>query len=92
MLVARALHLQVGAGYFFLFVPLLAALVMAPISINGIGVRESMGAVLFGLAGTAPAAASAMQFLAFLVAVAASLVGGLIFLLRRPTVPGRVES
>lgn len=84
MLVARALDIELEVGYFLLFVPLLAALVMLPISINGIGVRESMGAVLFGFAGVAPAAASAMQFLAYLVAVLASLVGGVIFLVRRP--------
>ncbi len=87
MLVAGALDIHLELGYFFLFVPLLAAMVMLPVSINGIGVRESMGAVLFGVAAVAPAAASAMQFLAYLVAVIASLVGGVIFLLRRPVRP-----
>ncbi len=98
--VARALDIELDLVYFFLFVPVLAILVMLPISINGIGVRESMGALLFGTAGVAAPAASAMQFLAYLVAVVASLVGGILFALRprnprpktEPHVPDRTAT
>jgi uncharacterized protein (TIRG00374 family) len=80
--IARALDIELGLRYFFLFVPLLAVAVAVPVSIGGIGVRESMGAVLFGLLGVGAAAASAMQLLAYLVAVAVSSPGAAILLAR----------
>jgi uncharacterized protein (TIRG00374 family) len=84
MLVARALGLSIPAAYFFLFVPLLAVIVSLPISLNGIGVREGAGVVLFGLVGVGRAQAFALQFTTYLVAVAVSLLGGLVFLIRIP--------
>jgi uncharacterized membrane protein YbhN (UPF0104 family) len=83
-LVARALGLQVPLVYFFLFVPLLAVIVSLPISFNGIGVREGAGIVLFGLVGVDRAQAFSLQFLTYLVMVAVSMLGGLVFLVRIP--------
>ncbi|HEY6867831.1 MAG TPA: lysylphosphatidylglycerol synthase transmembrane domain-containing protein [Candidatus Eisenbacteria bacterium] len=84
VLVARALALDVALPYFFLFVPLLAVIVSLPISLNGIGVREGAGIVLFGMIGVSRAHAFSLQFTTYLVAVAISLLGGMIFLLRLP--------
>jgi uncharacterized protein (TIRG00374 family) len=82
--VAHALGLRVPITYFFLFVPLLAVIVSLPISLNGIGVREGAGVVLFGLVGVDRAPAFSLQFTTYLVAVAVSLLGGLVFLVRIP--------
>jgi len=84
VLVARALGLSLPVTYFLLFVPLLAVIVSLPISLNGIGVREGAGVVLFGLVGVGRAQAFSLQFTTYLVAVTVSLIGGLIFLLRLP--------
>jgi uncharacterized protein (TIRG00374 family) len=84
VLVARALGLGVGVQYFFLFVPLLAVIVSLPVSLNGIGVREGAGIVMFGLIGVGRVPAFALQFTTYLVAVAVSLLGGLVFLVRLP--------
>jgi hypothetical protein len=84
VLVARALGLALGVQYFFLFVPLLAVIVSLPISLNGIGVREGAGVVLFGLVGVGRTEAFALQFTTYLVAVAISLLGGVVFLVRLP--------
>ena len=84
VLVARALGLAIPVLYFFLFVPLLAVIVSLPISLNGIGVREGAGIVLFGLVGVGRADAFSLQFTTYLVAVAVSLLGGLIALVRLP--------
>jgi hypothetical protein len=84
VLVARALHLAVPVPYFFLFVPLLAVIVSLPISFNGIGVREGAGILLFGLVGVDSAGAFSLQFTTYLVAVAVSLIGALVFLARMP--------
>jgi glycosyltransferase 2 family protein len=84
VLVARALGLDIRLQYFFLLVPLLAVAVSLPISLNGIGVREGAGIVLFGLVGVGRTGAFTLQFTTYLVAVAISLLGGLVFLLRAP--------
>ena len=84
VLVARALGLDLRLQYFFLLVPLLAVAVSLPVSLNGIGVREGVGIVLFGLVGVGRADAFTLQFTTYLVAVAVSLLGGLVFLARAP--------
>lgn len=83
-LVARAFGLHIALTYFFLFVPLLAVIVSLPISFNGIGVREGAGIVLFGWIGVSRTAAFSLQFTTYLVAVAVSLLGALVFLVRIP--------
>ena len=83
-LVARALGVAIPLPYFFLFVPLLAVIVSLPISLNGIGVREGAGVVLFGLVGATRAQAFSLQFTTYLVGVAVSLLGGVAFLARLP--------
>ncbi len=85
VLFARALGLHVPAAYFFLFVPLLAVIVSLPISLNGIGVREGAGILLFGLVGLDKSSAFALQFGTYLIAVGVSLLGGLVFLVRIPS-------
>jgi uncharacterized membrane protein YbhN (UPF0104 family) len=84
VLVARALGIHVGLGYFFLFVPMLAVIVSLPISLSGIGVRETAGIVLFGLVGVEKSMAFTLQETTYLVALAVSLIGGVIFLVRSP--------
>lgn len=84
VLTARALGLDIPTAYFFLFVPMLAVIVSVPISLNGIGVREAAGIQLFGLVGLSPGGAFSLQFTTYLVAVAVSLIGGVVFLVRIP--------
>ena len=83
-LVGLSLGVRIAAGYYFLFVPMLAALVSLPISLNGLGVREGAAVVLFGLAGLTREQAFTVPFLTYLIAVLISLLGGLIFISRSP--------
>ena len=89
--VARALGIGLAAPYFFLFVPLLAVIVSLPISLNGIGVREGAGMVLFSLVGVDRSRGFSLQFTTYLVAVAVSLLGALVVLGRmlRRALPSR---
>ena len=66
-------------------VPVLGILIAMPISINGLGLREIAAASLFVTLGVtaAEAPAVAMEFVAWLVQVAVSLVGGFLFLTGR---------
>jgi hypothetical protein len=83
-LVGLALGVRISIAYYFLFVPVLAALISLPISLNGIGVREGAAVVLFQLAGLTREQAFSVPFLTYVISVLISLLGGLIFISRTP--------
>jgi uncharacterized protein (TIRG00374 family) len=68
---------------FFIYVPLLGLAIILPISIAGLGVRESLGILLFANAGIAETDAFAMEFLTYPVSILVSLIGLLFFISRR---------
>lgn len=70
--------------FFFLFIPIVALLASLPISIGGIGIRETSGVALFSqLSGFLPERIVAMEFLAYLIGLLSALPGGIVFMLRR---------
>ncbi|MEE9269802.1 MAG: lysylphosphatidylglycerol synthase transmembrane domain-containing protein [Candidatus Krumholzibacteria bacterium] len=86
LLVGISLGIQVEATMalaFFVFVPLLSLAMIPPITINGLGVREALGILLFAQVGIARTSAFTLEFLTYLVAVAVSLLGFVFFLARR---------
>ncbi len=83
-LVGLALGVRLSLAYYFLFVPILAALISLPISLNGIGVREGAAVVLFRMAGLTREQAFSIPFLTYVISVLISLLGGLIFVSRTP--------
>jgi hypothetical protein len=54
-----------------------------PITINGLGIREGLGILLFANAGLAETDAFAMEFLTYVGSVLVSLIGFAFFLTRR---------
>lgn len=66
--------------YFFIFVPIIAMLMTLPLPF---GVREAAGGTLFAFAGFPQDAAYVMGFLATLVGLAGSLIGGLFYITDR---------
>lgn len=91
VLVGMALGIHVDAMVlcqFFVFIPLLSLAMIPPITINGLGIREGLGIVLFAAAGIGRTDAFAMEFLTFIVSVAVSLLGFVFFLSRRAGNPG----
>lgn len=83
-LVGVSLGVRLEAGYYFLFVPVLAALVSLPISMNGLGIREGASVVLFQMAGLTREQAFTIPFVTYLMSVFISLLGGFIFVTRSP--------
>lgn len=83
-IVGLSLGVRVAVSYYFLFVPILAALISLPISLNGIGVREGAAVVLFQMTGMTRQESFAIPFLTYVLSVLISLLGGLIFLTRPP--------
>ena len=88
---AQALGLDVMAGDLFIVIPLVAVAAGLPISIGGLGVREGSGVLLLAPLGMAEPSIVAMEFLAYLVGVGTSLIGGLAFLLGREIPPSAVK-
>lgn len=88
VLVGVALGMRIDAvilGQFFVFVPLLSLAMIPPITINGLGIREGLGIVLFAGAGLTQADAFTLEFLTYVVSVLVSLLGFFIFVSRRGT-------
>ena len=88
VMTAWGLGLSLGGGgalQVFVLVPLLGVAIALPLSINGIGVREALSANLFVTTGVVSRGelAVGLEFAAYLVQVAVSLVGGVIFLMGR---------
>ncbi len=80
-LIALSIGIRVDLLYFFLIIPLIALAIALPISIAGIGVRESSGMILFQRVGVLPSQAASMQILTYLVTLLVGLAGGALFAL-----------
>lgn len=86
-LAALSLGLHGEVKYFFLFIPIIALLASLPISVGGIGVRESSGLALFSkVTAFPPEQIVLMEFLAYLIGLIAALPGGIIFMFRKENI------
>jgi len=78
---AMGLDIQVSLWYYLLFVPLVSFSLVLPISISGLGVRETTFVLLFGQAGVDQPQALALSLAFYGVTVATGLVGGVVYIL-----------
>jgi hypothetical protein len=87
-LIAEALELSVPLHIFFLVIPLVTVLLLLPISINAIGVRE--GAFVFFLAfyGVTKVEAVAFAWIAYALVLFQGLIGGVVYAVRRAPADG----
>ncbi len=92
IIITKALHIEVPILAMFIIVPLSYLIMTAPISINGIGLRESVFVFFFGLFGVAPEQALAFSFVSFGMIIAQGVVGGIVFMLRRRADPSSVQT
>ena len=74
-LVSTGLEIAIPLLPLFIFVPIIATLATAPVSISGLGVREASFVLLFGFLGISPVQATAISFGWFLSVVVGSLPG-----------------
>jgi len=82
---ALSLGIQLSPLYYFIFIPVIQAVSMIPISLNGLGVREGTWVLLFSGAGVPAAAAFSMSILSLLVMTGTSVFGGILYLFDRNT-------
>jgi uncharacterized membrane protein YbhN (UPF0104 family) len=76
---ARALRVPIPFADFFLIVPLSIFLMMLPVSINGIGVRESSYAFFFRAFGVAASLGVAVAWLDYGIVLLQALAGGAVY-------------
>ena len=78
-----SLEFGVPLSAFFLIVPVAIVTMMLPISINGIGVREGIFALLLSAYGVDSEAAIALAWISYGFILLQGLLGGLVFALRK---------
>jgi uncharacterized membrane protein YbhN (UPF0104 family) len=76
---ARALHAPIPLPYFFLIVPLALIVMMLPVSINAIGVRENVWAFFFAAFGVPAALGVAVAWLSYGLVLLQALAGGAVY-------------
>jgi len=74
-LIALGLGQQLSFTALFVFVPIIVTVTTLPISISGLGVRESAFVLLFGLVGVPAQESASISFLWFLSIATTSLIG-----------------
>jgi uncharacterized protein (TIRG00374 family) len=78
-LIALSLRVEIPLWYFLLFIPLTSFLLVLPISLSGLGVREGGYVYLFAQAGVSAHLALAMSLLFYALNVASGLIGGVLY-------------
>jgi len=78
-LIMLAMHIDVPVLAMFVIVPVATVIMMLPVSINGIGLRETVFVLLFGLFGVDSAQSIAFAWVAFGFVLLQGLLGGLVF-------------
>ena len=82
-LCGKAVGIELGFTYFALFVPLMEIVACLPISVGGVGVRETMGVLLFYTVGVGRPDVVAYTLLATLIGFIGSIPGGIAFALKK---------
>jgi uncharacterized protein (TIRG00374 family) len=85
VILASALGIDVHVGYFLLFVPLISFLLVLPVSLSGLGIREGGYVYLFAQAGVAPPAALSLSLSFYALCVGTGLIGGIVYALANLT-------
>lgn len=88
---ARAFTDQVGVVDIFSVMPIIAVITAIPISVSGIGLRESLFVSLLAPFGVSAAVATLISVTGFFINTVGSLVGGLVFLLYRSSAHGALN-
>ncbi|MDO9542764.1 MAG: lysylphosphatidylglycerol synthase transmembrane domain-containing protein [Kiritimatiellia bacterium] len=91
--VALGFDLHAPLIYYVVFIPLIMVLIMLPVSINGIGVREVSFVGFFSLAGMPESGAFAISFAVSVLTTLTTAVGGIIYMFDKgPSLPEHTET
>ena len=82
-LISVALDIEINPIHFFLIIPIITVILMVPLSINGIGVRENAFVIFLSKFGIEAAEAVALSWIAYGMVVVWGIIGALIYAFRR---------
>ncbi len=88
--VAVGFGVRAPVTYYFIFIPLIMLLIMLPVSINGIGVREGSFVAFFALVNVPAAEAFVVSFAVSVLTTLMTAVGGLFYILDKGAPPAAV--
>lgn len=80
-IIALAIGVKLRLVYFFIFLPIIGAITLLPISIGGLGLRDAMTVFFFAKVGVLKDLAFAMSLISFLFILIYGSIGGLIYVL-----------
>jgi len=83
----KALQIDVPFSFCIILYPLVGTFAALPISLNGLGLREGGYLFLLGLIGINTEKGVAFGLLLFLIVALDSLIGGLLFLMKKSPKP-----
>lgn len=90
--VALGFDMHAPLMYYLIFIPLIMVLIMLPVSLNGIGVREVSFVGFFSMAGMPESGAFVVSFAVSVLTTLTTAVGGLIYMFdRNPPVPKALD-
>jgi uncharacterized membrane protein YbhN (UPF0104 family) len=92
VLIGRALDADIPFSYAFIIYPLVGTFSALPVSLNGIGLREGGYLFLLRRIGISSEKAIAFGLLWFIVIALDSLIGGLLFILRKSPAPAALAA
>ncbi len=78
-IIALSLGIKIKLVYFFIFLPIIGAVTLLPISIGGLGLRDALTVYFFMKVGMAKDVAFAMSLLNFFFIVLYACLGGLLY-------------
>jgi hypothetical protein len=78
--VGRAVAIDLDLGRYFIYIPLITAIAVLPISVLGVGIREGAFVFFFTQAGVLKAQALSLSLLLFSQSLLMALIGGIWYL------------
>ncbi|MDI6606151.1 MAG: lysylphosphatidylglycerol synthase transmembrane domain-containing protein [Candidatus Omnitrophota bacterium] len=78
-IIALSLGVKLNIIYFLIFLPIISAITLLPISIGGLGLRDATTIFFFAKAGMSQGSAFAMSLLSFAFLLLCGTIGGLIY-------------
>jgi len=79
LLLGLSLGIKINIAYYFVFLPVIGAITLLPISIGGLGLRDASTVYFFAKAGVAKDLAFAMSLLNFSFIIIIGGIGGIIY-------------
>jgi uncharacterized protein (TIRG00374 family) len=80
-IIALSMGIKINIIYFFVFLPIIGAITLLPISLGGLGLRDASTIFFFAKAGLAKDMAFAMSLINFSFILIYGIIGGIIYVL-----------